>query len=47
MKRVTKAAIRRMAEKFQEADALAEEIRAKEAAERADIAPELDKTLDW
>lgn len=47
MKRVTKAAIRRMQEKFAEADAISEEIRIKEAEEKAKIAPEMDATLDW
>ena len=47
MKRVTKAALRRMQEKFQHADEISEEIRKKEEAERAEIKPALDETLDW
>ena len=39
MKRVTKAALRRMEEKFKHADEISEEIRKKEEAERAALKP--------
>lgn len=47
MKRVTKAALRRMAEKFQQADEISQEIHKKEEEERKKIAPDMDATLDW